>query len=330
MRIARYSDGGPAQIGAVVGGDIYPLEPSAELVEVLCLPKGRRDQMEEEAISRGGRPLNEVTLLAPYHPGAMRDFVVFEEHVVGVSKSVAGAGGVAQAWYEAPAFLFMNPHSLTGPNDDIPMPPLTKALDFELEVAAIIGERVRDVSPEDAASKIVGYAVFNDWSARDIQKREMQVSLGPSKGKDFANTLGPWITTPDELESYRSGDRLNLTMTVSVNGNLVGQDNLANMAWTFEELLVHASRDAWVGAGDVLATGTCSGGALAEFWGRRGVQDPPPLAVGDVVSMTVEGLGTIKNRISGQRSPGHRVPAARRNGSTNQPNEHHLCEDATP
>lgn len=311
MRLARYTDGGPATLGAVVGENIYPLEPGPELLEILCLPKGLRDQMEADAVARGGQPVESVTLLAPYHPGAMRDFVVFEEHVVGVSKSVAGAGGVAEAWYEAPTFLFMNPHSLTGPNDDIPMPPLTKALDFELEVAAIIGRRVRDVSPENAAEHIVGYAVFNDWSARDIQKREMQVSLGPSKGKDFANTLGPWITTPDELENHRSGDRLDLKMTVSVNGVQIGEDNLANMAWSFEELLVHASRDAWVGAGDVLATGTCHSGALAEFWGRRGIQDPPPLAIGDIVSMTVEGLGTITNQITTQKSPGHTAPPAR-------------------
>lgn len=311
MRLARYTDGGSVTLGAVVGGNIYPLEPGPELLEILRLPKTLRDQLEAEAVARGGQPVDNVTLLAPYKPGAMRDFVVFEEHVVGVSKSVAGVGGVAEAWYEAPAFLFMNPHSLTGPNDDIPMPPWTKALDFELEVAAIVGRRVRDVCPEDAAENIVGYAVFNDWSARDIQKREMQVSLGPSKGKDFANTMGPWITTPDELDSYRLGDRLELNMTVSVNGNPIGEDNLANMAWSFEELLVHASRDAWVGAGDVLATGTCHSGALAEFWGRSGIQDPPPLAIGDTVSMTVQGLGTITNQITSQRSPGHVVPPAR-------------------
>lgn len=329
MRLARYADGGSELLGAVVGSSIFPLEAGTELLEILCFPKDMRDLIEAEAVSRGGQPLENVSLLAPYHPGAMRDFVVFEEHVVGVSRSVAGAGGVAEAWYEAPAFLFMNPHSLTGPNEDIPMPPLTQALDFELEVAAIVGRRVRDVAPEDAAANIVGYAVFNDWSARDIQKREMQVSLGPSKGKDFANTLGPWITTPDELESYRSGDRLNLTMTVSINGAKVGEDNLANMAWSFEELLVHASRDAWVGAGDVLATGTCHTGALAEFWGRTGAQNPPPLAVGDTVTMSVDGLGIISNRIVGQRSPGIQVPAARTIGGLRK-NNHQEREDARP
>ncbi|MCM0616845.1 fumarylacetoacetate hydrolase family protein [Paenarthrobacter sp. TYUT067] len=328
MRLARFSDDGPVQLGAVVGGHIHPLIGQPELLEILCLPKTMRDAIEAEAVARGGKPVENVTLLAPYRPGAMRDFVVFEEHVVGVSKSVAGVGGVAEAWYEAPAFLFMNPHSLTGPNDDIPMPPLTKALDFELEVAAIVGRTVRDVNAAEARDHIVGYAVFNDWSARDIQKREMQVSLGPSKGKDFANTMGPWITTPDELDDHRSGDRLNLTMTVSVNGHHVGGDNLKNMAWSFEELLVHASRDAWVGAGDVLATGTCASGALAEFWGRAGVQDPPPLTVGDTVTMTVEGLGSISNRIIEQRSPGIQVPAARTDGSTRKHHEPQPREEA--
>lgn len=329
MRIARFTDGGgPGQTGAVVDGSIYPLPAGADLLETLCLPKPIRDQLEAEAVAGGGRPLADVTLLAPYQPGAMRDFVAFEEHVVGVSSSVSGKGGVPEAWYEAPVFLFMNPHSLTGPNDEIPMPPFTAALDFELEVAAIVGRRVRDVPLEEASDHIVGYAVFNDWSARDIQKREMQVSLGPSKGKDFANTMGPWITTPDELEAYRAGDRLDLKMTVSVNGSLIGEDNLSNMGWSFEEMLVHASRDAWVGAGDVLATGTCSTGALAEFWGRRGVQDPPPLALGDVVTMSVEGLGTFSNRIVDQRSPGIRVPGARTRRQEPAA-EHQLREDVT-
>ena len=247
----------------------------------------------------------------------MRDFVAFERHVEGVNSTVGGGGAaVPEAWYEAPVFLFMNPHSLTAPFGDIPMPPDTQALDFELEIAAIIGRRVRDVAPEDAEAHIVGYAIFNDWSSRDIQRREMQIHLGPSKGKDFANTLGPWITTPDEIEKWRVGDRYDLEMRVSVNGDYIGGDSLATIGWSFAELLVHASRDAWVGAGDILATGTVGGGALAEWWSRRGEQVPPPLQVGDVVTMTIDGLGMIENRIVDTTSPGHRAPVARRISET--------------
>lgn len=311
MKLARYEHNGAALLGAVREGMVRSLPRGLDTLDVLAMSLAERNELEARAGTHHRAPIDQVRFLPPVQPPAMRDFVVFEEHVAGVTKSVAGTATIAEAWYEAPAFLFMNPHSLIGPFDDLPMPPGTAALDFELEVAAIVGSRVRDLTVEQAAEHIVGYAVFNDWSARDIQRREMQVSLGPSKGKDFASTMGPWITTPDELERHRVGDRYDLTMTVAVNGVEVGQDSLANMSWSFEEMLSHASRDAWVGAGDVLATGTCSGGALAELWGRRGRQDPPPLREGDVVSMSVEGLGTIRNRITATVSPGHLVPPAR-------------------
>lgn len=312
MKIARYEHNGFDHVGIIRKGMVHSLPEGTDVLAVLNLPLDERHFVEATAGRHHRALIEHVRLLPPYQPRAMRDFVAFEEHVVGVSKSVSGQGGVAEAWYDAPAFLFMNPWSLTGPNDDVPMPPLTRALDFELEVAAIVGTPARDVAPEQAKSHIVGYAILNDWSARDIQRREMQVGLGPSKGKDFANTLGPWITSADELEKYRKDDRLDLEMTVFINGVRVGGDRLSNMGWSFEELLSHASRDAWVGAGDVLATGTCASGALAETWGRTGVQDPPPLVPGDVVMMAVEGLGTISNRIVPQVSMGVPVPPARR------------------
>jgi 2-keto-4-pentenoate hydratase/2-oxohepta-3-ene-1,7-dioic acid hydratase in catechol pathway len=140
----------------------------------------------------------------------------------------------------------------------------------------------------------------------------MAVGLGPSKGKDFASTLGPWIVTPDELEKYREGDRLALDMSVSVNGVEIGRDNSRQMSWSFEELASHASRGSIVGAGDVLASGTCGGGALSEVWSRTGKREPGPLQVGDVVEMTIQGIGTIRNKIVEQVSPGHTVPKARR------------------
>jgi 2-keto-4-pentenoate hydratase/2-oxohepta-3-ene-1,7-dioic acid hydratase in catechol pathway len=141
--------------------------------------------------------------------------------------------------------------------------------------------------------------VLNDWSARDLQRREMKVQLGPAKGKDSATTLGPWLVTADELEPYRDAEGfLALDMRVSVNGVEVGQDLLSNMGWPFEELIAYASRGTEVRAGDVLGSGTCgNGGCLAELWGRRGELSPPPLRPGDMVEMTVEGIGTIRNRV---------------------------------
>jgi 2-keto-4-pentenoate hydratase/2-oxohepta-3-ene-1,7-dioic acid hydratase in catechol pathway len=141
----------------------------------------------------------------------------------------------------------------------------------------------------------------------------MKLGLGPSKGKDFATTIGPWVVTPDELDGHRDTDGvLDLAMRVSVNGTQVGADRSGNMGWSFEQLVSYASRAAWVKAGEVLASGTCASGSLAEGWGRSGVLEPPPLQVGDVVEMSIEGLGTIANRIVAGASEVPAIPAARR------------------
>jgi 2-keto-4-pentenoate hydratase/2-oxohepta-3-ene-1,7-dioic acid hydratase in catechol pathway len=140
----------------------------------------------------------------------------------------------------------------------------------------------------------------------------MRSGLGPAKGKDFASTLGPCIVTADELAPYQAGDRLNLEMTVLVNSVRMGGDRLASMAWSFAELVAYASRSAWVKAGDVIASGTCSGGSLAEAWGRSDSLDPPPLKPGDVVTMTVEGIGTISNEVIEGPPEASPIPQARR------------------
>lgn len=312
MKIAVFEANGLPQVGIVRHDHIHNLNTRLSVLEILNLPIEERNFLEATAGRRFRVPLDEVTFLPPLQPRAMRDFLAFEAHISGMKKGFDGNGHVPDAWAEAPGFLFMNPWSLVGSGQEIPVPPLTQALDFELEVAAIVGRDARDVSADDAGQYIAGYAIFNDWSARDIQQREMQVGLGPNKGKDFANTLGPWITTPDELEEFRVGDRLNLDMVVRINGVEAGKDNLAKMSWSFEELLSHASRGALVGAGDVLATGTCKNGALSETWSRTGVKNPPPLKPGDVVEMEVQGLGTIRNQIVETTSPGYVVPPARR------------------
>lgn len=181
----------------------------------------------------------------------------------------------------------------------MPIPPGCRVFDFELEVAAVIGRAGRDLTPAQARDHIAGYLIMNDWSARDLQSREMQVNLGPAKGKDTATTLGPWLVTADELEPYRdAGGFLRLALTVSVNGTEIGRDLLSNMGWPFEELVAYASRGTWVRPGDVLGSGTCgNGGCLAELWGLRGRQDPPPLGPGDVVEIEVEGIGAVRNTV---------------------------------
>ena len=242
-------------------------------------------------------PLESVRLLPPLQAPTVRDFVAFEEHVEGM---VAPSGeGVPPEWYQAPTFYFTNPYALVGAHDDVAVPPGSQRFDFELEVAVVVGADGASLTPEQARDHVFGYTILNDWSARDLQFREMAVRLGPAKGKDSATTLGPWIVTADELEPYRDDDGfLALDMRVAVNGVEIGQDLLSNMGWPFEELISYASRGTQVRAGDVLGSGTCgNGGCLGELWGIRGDAAPPPLQVGDVVEMTVEGLGTIRNRV---------------------------------
>jgi 2-keto-4-pentenoate hydratase/2-oxohepta-3-ene-1,7-dioic acid hydratase in catechol pathway len=255
----------------------------------------------------------EVRLLPPLQPPTVRDFVTFEEHVEGVRRSVDGAAGVPERWYAAPTFYFGNPYAMYGPHDDIPMPPGSSVLDFELEVAAVIGKEGRDLTPEQARDHIVGYTVFNDWSARDLQSAEMKVGLGPCKGKDTATTLGPCLVTADELGTYRDADGfLRLALTAEINGEVVGKDLLSNMSWTFEEMVAYASRGTVVRPGDVLGSGTCgNGGCLAELWGVRGEQSPPPLKPGDTVTLTVEGIGSVSNTVVAGPDP-VTVPVARR------------------
>jgi 2-keto-4-pentenoate hydratase/2-oxohepta-3-ene-1,7-dioic acid hydratase in catechol pathway len=259
-------------------------------------------------------PLESVRLLPPLTPPAIRDFVTFEEHVEGVARRFGDT--IVPEWYEAPTFYFTSPHALIGAHDDVPVPPGCHAFDFELEVAAVVGRPGRDLTPEQARDHIVGYTILNDWSARDLQAREMRVKLGPAKGKDSASTLGPWLVTSDEIQDRRDADGfLDLTMTVSRNGERAGGDTLANMAWTFEEMVAYASRGTWVRPGDVLGSGTCGSGCLAEIWGRRGSQNPRPLAPGDVITMAVERLGTISNTVVAGTTP-EPLPRARKKPGT--------------
>ncbi|MDS2173440.1 fumarylacetoacetate hydrolase family protein [Nesterenkonia sp. CL21] len=251
-------------------------------------------------------PWHLVTLVAPLEPASIRDFVAFEEHVEGVSAAVDGRSQVVPEWYEAPTFYFTNPHTVLG-TGELMSPPVTERLDFELELAAVVGgvegSEGTSLTPDEAEDHIFGYTVMNDWSARDLQSREMRVRLGPCKGKDFGTTLGPWIVTADELNRRCGPDgRMGLRAEVYVNGELVGQDLTSHMGWTFPELVAYASRNSVVRPGDVLGSGTVgNGGCLAELWGRRGVTDPPPLVQGDTVTMWIEGVGEITNVVGAAR-----------------------------
>jgi fumarylacetoacetate (FAA) hydrolase len=193
-------------------------------------------------------------------------------------------GEIPPAWYEAPVFYFSNPASIHGPGEPVHKPSATQLLDFELEIAAVIGG--------DGA--IAGFTLFNDWSARDVQRAEMTVGLGPAKGKDFAISLGPWLVTPDELP-LRDG-RLAVEATATINGTEVTRTDAADMHWTWQQLIDHAGRDTRLRAGDVLGSGTLNGGCLLELGPLEGDRFLQP---GDVVELAAEGLGALRTEIAG-------------------------------
>jgi len=311
VRFASYIEhpGGTARAGVVSDAGLHPLPPEVTVLDLVRAGLPAVRAAGDRALDGPAVPLPGVRLLPPLAAPTVRDFVAFEEHVEGVAASVgapAGSAAVVPEWYQAPTFYFTNPYALIGAHDDVPVPPACELLDFELEVAVVVGRGSASqntvgasLTPEQAREHIFGYTVLNDWSARDLQRREMKVLLGPAKGKDSATTLGPWLVTADELEPYRDADGfLALDLRAFVNGELIGQDLLSNMGWPFEELISYASRGTEVRAGDVLGSGTCgNGGCLAELWGRRGRIDPPPLRPGDVVELTVEGVGTVRNKV---------------------------------
>ncbi|WP_299538578.1 fumarylacetoacetate hydrolase family protein [uncultured Streptomyces sp.] len=317
MRFARYAHLDDPDRTAVVqdDGTLHPLPdgtPLLALIETGGLP-GLLAAGTAALAAPPGPHVSEVRLLPPVQPPTVRDFVTFEEHMSGMRRSMEGSTEIPAQWYAAPTFYFTNPYAVIGAHDDVPVPPGCHVLDFELEVAAVIGREGRDLTPEQARDHIVGYTVFNDWSARDLQGAEMQVGLGPAKGKDTATTLGPYLVTADELEPHRDADGfLRLSMRAEINGEVVGEDLLSHMSWTFEEMTAYASRGTLVRPGDVLGSGTCgNGGCLGELWGVRGERTPPPLVPGDTVTLTVEGLGSVSNTVVAGAAPVE-LPAARR------------------
>jgi len=217
-------------------------------------------------------PLDQVRLLAPVQrPPSVRDFYAFEQHVKN-ARAVTGRGEVPREWYEIPAFYFSNPAAIYGPDDEIPYPEGTEKLDYELEVAAVVG----------ANGEIGGFMVMNDWSARDLQRQEMAIGLGPAKGKDFATSLGPVIVTPDEL-----GD----VMVARVNGEERSRGSLGDMYWSWEQIVAHAARNTELRPGDVIGSGTVGTGCILEHGDERWLQS------GDEVELEVEGIGILRNRI---------------------------------
>ena len=247
-----------------------------------------------------GYPSGLVLLYPPLpRPGSLRDFYAFEAHV---KAAFANRGKeVPPEWYQFPAFYFSNAASIYGPQEPIPYPANSEALDYELEVAAVIGQAGIDIPAEQAEAHIFGYTIFNDWSARDIQQAEMRVGLGPAKGKDFASSLGPAIVTPDEL-AERATERpgvYQLEMVARVNGQERSRGNWQDLHFSFGEMIARASAGAPLIPGDVIGSGTVGTGCLLELTGGQG----PWLKAGDSVELEIECLGSLTNPIT---APLHR------------------------
>ena len=279
MRLVSLRDpGGEHRVGRLEGERVILLA-AVDMVAWLC-GEGRGESGES-------LPLAEVELLAPLpEPRSFRDFYAFEGHVATGYKRRGGS--VPEAWYEAPSFYFSNPASIVGPEQPVRAPSTSTMLDFELEIAAVI----------DAAGEIAGFTLLNDWSARDIQRREMTVGLGPAKGKDFATSLGPWLASPDELPI--SDGRLQLEATVTVNDRELSRADAAEQYFSWPELLAQAGRDTRLRAGDLLGSGTLNRGCLLEL---GPLEDEPGsegryLQAGDVVELAAEGLGTLRTPIA--------------------------------
>jgi fumarylacetoacetate (FAA) hydrolase len=239
---------------------------------------------------------NEVRFLAPLQPNTLRDAYAFEQHVKTANQNRGRE--VPEEWYQFPVFYFTNPNSIFGPGDEIPYPYYTSALDFELEIAIVIGKAGMNIKPEDAQSHIFGYTIFNDWSARDIQRAEMKVGLGPAKGKDFASSLGPVIVTGEALvdRSVRRPGVFDLGMTARVNGVEMSRGNFKDMYWSFGEIIARASDSAELRPGDVIGSGTVGTGCLLELTRTQG----PWLNTGDVVELEIEKIGILQNTIGGK------------------------------
>jgi 2-keto-4-pentenoate hydratase/2-oxohepta-3-ene-1,7-dioic acid hydratase in catechol pathway len=319
MKLGRWNHKGQNHEGCFVGdeNDFYavPFENGLTIQSLLEMGLPAALKIVSSQNQNEKHAAKDICLLAPLKPVTVRDGVAFEAHVEGVTQSIDNSSGVVDEWYDFPTFYFTNPHAIIGP-DEVMSPPPSEKLDYELELGIIVGsvdgEPGRNLSPEQAKKAIFGYTVMNDWSARDIQAREMKVRLGPAKGKDFATTIGPWIVTADEFEDRLDSEGfLPLNMKVWVNGELYGEDSLSNIGWPLNELVAYASRNTMVAPGDLIGSGTCGwGGCLAELWGRNGELTPAPLKAGDEVRMTIEGVGSISN-IVGEPVVAPAIPRAR-------------------
>lgn len=277
--------------GVIRGERVLPLNyPS--LLELLQDPEGMAKARHMLESDEQGLPLHEIKLLTPVpNPPTLRDFYAFEQHVA-TARAHRGLGMIPE-WYEIPTFYFSNTSEIYGPDEPVPYPAGCKELDIELEIACVIGRAGKNIPVEEAAEYIAGYMIMNDWSARDFQRLDMKLNLGPGKGKDFATSLGPWLVTPDELASRRTGERYDMTMLARVDGKEISRGNFNQIYYSFPQMIAHASRNVRLRPGDVMGSGTVGTGCLLEL----GTQVHPWFQRGETIELEIDGIGVLRNTI---------------------------------
>lgn len=293
MKFVTYSASGtPIRPGLLTTEGILPLPFDSMLELIKAGEKGLdavRSTPQENLL-----PLEDARLHAPVpRPPTLRDFYAFEQHVRTANQNRGRE--VPENWYKFPVFYFTNPNAIFGPAEEIPYPAYTQALDYELEIAAIIGKAGVNIQPGDVSKHIFGYTIFNDWSARDVQREEMKVALGPAKGKDFASSLGPVIATADELgeELVDKPGVYAAAMTARINGEERSHGNFKDIYWSFGQIIARASESVMLYPGEVIGSGTVGTGCLLELTKGEG----PWLQPGDKVELEIEGIGVLRNTV---------------------------------
>ncbi|MDD9945798.1 MAG: fumarylacetoacetate hydrolase family protein [Myxococcales bacterium] len=289
------SDG--ERVGLVHDGALHALEAGTKLVDLLGDEGEKLNRAGEEARARPHDvyALADVELLAPIpRPPSVRDFMAFNAHYENVQRALKRE--IPPVYYQQPCFYFTNPAGIVGAGADVAIAPGSAAWDYELEAAAIIGRSGQNVTPQEAEGYIAGYAVLCDFSARDLQAREMPL-LGPAKGKDTATSIGPYLVTPDEVASARGEWGLQLEMKASVNGKPYSAGRMDSIDWQWGELLSYAARGTELRPGDVIGSGTVGTGCILELMLMHGADRYPWLKPGDQVELEIERLGTLRHRI---------------------------------
>ena len=320
MKLVSYLQNGDQKLGAIVQEKLYCLKAVNEqlptdIIAFLKIGDQVRLQTEKQLLNMVEAdtliaPVKDYVLLAPVpRPTSCRDGYAFRQHVEAARRN-RGVEMIKE-FDQYPIFYFTNHNAVQGPGDVYCMPDHFQQLDFELEVAIVIGKEGRNIKAKDADDYIAGFTIMNDLSARKLQMEEMLLNLGPAKGKDFSTVIGPWLVTPNELENYlvsakqgHVGNNYNLSMNCWVNDKLVSAGNVKDMDWTFAEIIERCSYGVTIFPGDVIGSGTVGTGCFLELNGTGKLNNPSYepqwLQANDTVKMTIDGLGTLENTIKAE------------------------------